>query len=302
MVVGTSPDPTAAGSTIPRRQLGRYLRDARGRARMSVRAAAAALEWSETKIWRIETGQTAMRSLDVEAMCRVYATPVPLTEALVGLAKQTKEKGWWHAYGDVIPAWFDVYIGLEEEAATLRWYESDLVPGLFQTPEYARALIAADNPDVEDSEIDRRVALRMQRQTLLTRPVEPPRLTLVLNESVLRRPVGSRRVMANQLRRLAELVELPNFALQILPFAAGLHHGIMSGPFVILRFPKTSDGRETEPPVVYVESFTGALYLERPAEIDRYEFAFERITRSATRYDSAAIKDVLWTAIRGMDG
>lgn len=142
MVGGTSPDPTAPGSTVPRRQLGRYLRDARGRARTSVRAAAEALEWSETKIWRIETGQTAMRSLDVEAMCRVYATPAPLTEALVGLAKQAKERGWWHAYGDVIPAWFDPYIGVQEAAADLRQYQSELVPGLLQTAEYARAVIA----------------------------------------------------------------------------------------------------------------------------------------------------------------
>jgi hypothetical protein len=141
----------------------------------------------------------------------------------------------------------------------------------------------------------------MQRQTLLTRPVDPPRFTLVLNESVLRRPVGGPQVMANQCRRLADLVDLPNFTLQILPFAAGLHHGLMSGPFVILRFPTSSGGKETEPPVVYVESFTGALYLEKPAEIDRYEFAYGRIVQAATRYDSAEIKDVLWAAIRGME-
>src|SRR3954447_8055451 len=116
------------GSTVPRRQLGRYLREMRNRARLTVKAAATKLEWSEAKIWRIETGQTSMRSLDVEAMCRVYGAPVEWTEALMGLAKGTKGKGWWHAYGDVVPSWLDLYIGLEEAAADLRMYEPELVP------------------------------------------------------------------------------------------------------------------------------------------------------------------------------
>jgi transcriptional regulator with XRE-family HTH domain len=296
MVVDAAP-----GSTVPRRQLGRYLRDARGRARMSVRAAAEALEWSETKIWRIETGQTAMRSLDVEAMCRVYATPAPLTEALVGLAKQAKERGWWHAYGDVIPAWFDPYIGVQEAAADLRQYQSELVPGLLQTREYAQAVIAAD-ADIDPAEVDRRVDLRMQRQALLTRPFQPPDFTLVLNESVIQRPIGGARVMADQCRRLADMTDLPNFSLYIVPFSVGLHHGVISGPFTMLRFPRTADGRETEPPIVYVESFTGALYLEKPTEVERYEWAFERIMQAADKRGPVAMKHVLWAAIREMSG
>ena len=134
------------GSTVPRRQLGRYLRELRSRERLTVKAAAEKLEWSEAKIWRIETGQTSLRSLDVEAMCKIYAAPADLTEALMGLAKETKARGWWHAYGDVIPEGFDVYIGLEESASQLAWYESELVPGLLQTEDYARTLIRADNP------------------------------------------------------------------------------------------------------------------------------------------------------------
>src|SRR5579859_3041333 len=132
------------GSTVPRRQLGRYLRELRNRERLTVKAAAEKLEWSEAKIWRIETGQTSLRSLDVEAMCRVYAAPTDLTEALMGLAKETKAKGWWQAYGDVIPENFDVYLGLEEAASQLAWYEPELVPGLLQTADYARAVIKAD--------------------------------------------------------------------------------------------------------------------------------------------------------------
>jgi transcriptional regulator with XRE-family HTH domain len=137
------------GSTMPRRQLGRYLRELRNRERLTVKAAAEKLEWSEAKIWRIETGQTSLRSLDVEAMCKIYAAPADLTEALMGLARETKARGWWHAYGDVIPEGFDVYIGLEEAASQLAWYESELVPGLLQTEHYARTLIQADNPGVE---------------------------------------------------------------------------------------------------------------------------------------------------------
>jgi transcriptional regulator with XRE-family HTH domain len=290
----------APGSTVPRRQLGRYLRDARGRARMTVRAAAEALEWSEAKIWRIETGQTSLRSHDVEAMCRVYGTPATWTEALVGLAKQTKERGWWHAYGDVIPAWFDLYIGVQEAAADLRQYQSELVPGLLQTEDYARAVIA-NNPDVVPGDIDGRVALRMQRQALLTRQFEPPTCTFLLDEAVVRRPVGGPRAMADQCRRLAELIDLPTVTIRIVPFGVGLHAGILAGAFTLLHFPLTSDGRETEPPIVYIENLAGALYLERPTEIERYETAFNRIWRLVERHSDATTKDALWDAIRGLD-
>jgi hypothetical protein len=234
-------------------------------------------------------------------MCRVYATPAPLTEALVGLAKQAKERGWWHAYGDVIPAWFDPYIGVQETAADLRQYQSELIPGLLQDADYARAVITADNPDVGPEEIDSRVELRMLRQALLTRPFEPPTFTFLLDEAIVRRPVGGSRVLANQCRRLAELVDLPNVTLRIVPFRMGLHHGIISGAFTLLHFPLTSDGRATEPPVVYIENLAGALYLEKPAEVERYEAAFDRIWRLVDQYTDADTKNALWAAIRGLD-
>jgi transcriptional regulator with XRE-family HTH domain len=265
------------GSTVPRRQLGRYLRDLRNGQRLTVHAAATKLEWSDAKIWRIETGQTSLRSLDVETMCRIYGAAPDLTEALMGLAKETKARGWWHAYGDVIPEGFDVYIGLEEAAENISWYESELVPGLLQTESYARAVIAADNPGVDDEEIDRRVHVRIERQTLLTRVTAAPDLSIVLNEAIVRRPVGGADVMSAQIRRLLDASELPNVALRIMPFSAGLHPGIMSGPFVILRFPSNGDGRVSEPPTVYVDGFTGDLYLDKAKELDRYDQAFSRI-------------------------
>src|SRR5215469_14445934 len=202
------------GSTVPRRQLGRYLRDLRNGQRLTVRAAAERLEWSEAKIWRIETGQVGLRSLDVEAMCRIYGAAPDLTEALMGLAKETKAKGWWHSYGDVIPEGFDVYIGLEEAASSFAWYESELVPGLLQTKAYAHTLIEADNSGVDEDEINRRVGLRMARQPLLTRVTAPPQMHVVLNEATIRRPAGGKAVMAEQLTQLIEVSELHNVSLK----------------------------------------------------------------------------------------
>ncbi len=282
------------GSTVPRRQLGRYLRDLRNSQRLTVRAAAARLEWSEAKIWRIETGQVGLRSLDVEAMCRIYGATPELTQALMGLAKETKARGWWHSYGDVIPEGFDVYIGLEEAAASIAWYESELVPGLLQTEGYARTIIGAEHEEAD--EVDRRVQLRIARQSLVTRVTAAPELSIVLNEAVIRRPVGGAEVMSDQLRRLLDASELPNVTLRIMPFSAGLHYGIMSGPFVILRFPLNGDGRASEPPTVYVDGFTGDLYLDKPREIERYDGAFSGIWSAAL--DEKASQDLLRQASR----
>lgn len=268
----------ATGSTVPRRQLGRYLRDLRGQARFTVRAAAAALEWSEAKIWRIETGQTSMRSLDVEQMCRVYGAPADLTASLMALAKETKTKGWWHAYGDVIPEGFDVYIGLEEAASQLHQYSGTLVPGLLQTPEYARSLIRLDNQEVSEEEIERRVQIRVKRQSLLTRST-PPTMNVALSEAALRSPVGGADVMAGQLERLAEVNKLGNVSVRVMPFAAGLNYGMLSGSFVMLRFPE--GGAASEPTTVYVEGYTGALYLDKPREVGRFEQAFRSIWEMA---------------------
>ncbi|MFJ6620120.1 helix-turn-helix domain-containing protein [Kitasatospora sp. NPDC091335] len=271
----------STGSTVPRRQLGRYLRDLRNRSRLTVRAAARRLEWSEAKMWRIETGQTSLRSLDVEAMCKVYGAPAELTEALMGLAKETKARGWWHAYGDVIPEGFDLFIGLEEAASKIAWYESELIPGLLQTEDYSRVIMRAGLPHEDDAEIERRVHLRSTRQVLLTRFTDPPIFDVALNEAVLRRPVGGGEVIAAQLTHLLEMGELPNVTIKVVPFSAGLHLGVTSGPFGILRFPLNGDGSETEPPTVYADGFTGDLYLDKPNEVERYDAAFTNIWETA---------------------
>jgi transcriptional regulator with XRE-family HTH domain len=270
------------GSTVPRRQLGRHLRELRNRSRLTVRTAARELEWSETKLWRIETGQTSLRSLDVEAMCRIYGASPDVTEALMALAKETRARGWWHSYGDVIPETFDLYIGLEQAAERLCWYTAELVPGLLQTAAYARAIIRAGLPEASEEEVERRVRARIGRQELLVRTTAPPTVKVVLNEAVLRRPVGGREVMVGQLERLMAATNHPHVSIRVMPFEVGLNYGLLSGPFVMMRFPTAGDGRELEPPTVYVDGFTGALYLEKPKEVDRYEAAFDAIWASAS--------------------
>ncbi|MBB6398215.1 hypothetical protein BKA00_005129 [Actinomadura coerulea] len=256
---------------------------------MTVQVAAKALEWSEAKMWRIETGQTSLRSHDVETMCRVYGASEELKIALMGLAKETKGKGWWHAYGDVIPDGFDLFIGLEEAAISREEYSPELVPGLLQTPDYARAIMR-NNGHLHDEEIERLVQLRMRRQTLVNRLTAPPALQVVLNEAVVRRAVGGPAIMAAQLHRLAEANERPDISVRVVPFSAGAHRGLETGPFILMRFPTTGDGRNHEPPTVYVQGFTGALYLDKPHEIDCYTEAFAVISDVAlSQEDSTAL-------------
>jgi transcriptional regulator with XRE-family HTH domain len=271
----------AAGSTVPRRQLGRYLRDLRNAAGITTKAASRELERSEPTIWRIETGQTSVRALDVKAMCDLYGASSDMTDALMSLAKETKAKGWWQAYGDAVPEWFDIFIGLEAAAARLSTYEAELVPGLFQTEDYARTIMRAHSPGASEAEIERRVQVRMTRQAIVRRPIDPPLLQVAIGEQVVRRPVGNPGVTAAQLDRLTHASQLPNVNLRIVPFGAGCHPGLLCGSFTILRFPLNGGGIESEPPTVYTDLFTGALYLDKPHEIAQYTHAFGEIWGAA---------------------
>jgi transcriptional regulator with XRE-family HTH domain len=280
-----------AGSTVPRRQLGRYLRELRGAAGLTVRAAARELERSEPTLWRIESGLTSSRSIEVEAMCRLYGADADMTKALMALAKETKAKGWWQTYGDVVPEWFDLFVGLEAAATRMAEYEHSVVPGLFQSEGYARAIIAADNPDESEAEIARRVELRRGRQAILSRPVDPPLLRVALQESVIRCPVGGSAVMADQLGHLADVAELPNVTLRVVPASAGYHPGIVTGPFTVLRFPLNGGGVDSEPPTIYQEMYTGALYLDKPQEVERFDAAFGAIWGAAL--DERSSRDLI---------
>jgi hypothetical protein len=208
-------------------------------------------------------------------MCRLYKLSAEMTQVLVGLSGETKAKGWWQAYGDVVPEWFDLFVGMEAAASRIDWFESDLAPGILQTDAYARVLVRAHNPDENDEEIERRIQLRLGRQRILNRPIDPPELRIILKESVLRVPVGGAAVMAAQLEHLAEVSKLPNVSLRVVPFAAGFNLGMLSGSFIVLRFPPTNGGAEPEPPTVYSDLFSGALYLDKPHEVARYDRAFD---------------------------
>ncbi|MGR6319944.1 helix-turn-helix transcriptional regulator [Micromonospora soli] len=271
------------GSTVPRRQLGRLLRQYRTEAGVTLDAAAEALEYSRQKIWRIESGLGAVRVLDVKAMCELYGVSAELTEAMKGLAAETKSKGWWHAHGDAVPSWFELYVGLESAAATLRQYQETVIPGLLQTREYIQALARIDQPAATGEDREHAVQVRLQRQNLLSRRLpHPPRLDAVISEAVLRRRVGGRAVMIGQLTGLLEASERPNVSVRVVPLAAGPHLGAVAGSFLILDFPVTKGGRAApEPSVVYSESLTGALYLDKPAELRAYEEAFASVAQLA---------------------
>ncbi|MGC4867251.1 helix-turn-helix domain-containing protein [Micromonospora sp. DT53] len=259
------------GSTVPRRQLGRALRDLRTEAGATLDAVAEALECSRQKVWRIESGLGSVRGVDVRAMCELYGATGDLTRALTSLAGETRAKGWWHAYGDAVPEWFELYVGLESAASKLRFYKNSLVPGILQSRDYARGIYRIDQPDMGDDDRERAVELRLQRQSLLTRRLpKAPQVQVVLCESVLLRPVGGPETMADQLHNLLRLTRLPNISIRVLPLIAGPHHGTVAGEFVLLDFP-LGNRSTPEPPLVYSEAITGALYLDRPNEFATYE-------------------------------
>ncbi|NBE81805.1 helix-turn-helix domain-containing protein [Micromonospora rubida] len=268
------------GSTVPRRRLGRALRDLRNEAGITLDAAAEALECSRQKVWRIESGLGSARSVDVRAMCELYRAKAELTRALLALAGETRAKGWWHAYGDAIPEWFELYVGLESAACHLRFFNEAMVPGLLQRHGYALG-VYQHRTEVSDEERERLVQVRLQRQALLKRRLPPPpRLDVLLSEAALLRTVGDPETMADQLRHLLVLADIATNSIRILPLAAGLHRGVEAGSFVMLNFP-LGNRATPEPPVVYSESWTGALYLDRPEEFAAYEKVWESLDQLA---------------------
>lgn len=257
------------GSTVPRRQLGRHLRQLREEAGITVRAAVQAMEWSGQKLWRIEKGLGPVRAMDAKNLCELYGADQRTTEALMALAKETKAKGWWHAYGKTLPAWFELYVGLEAAASRIRAYDADVVNGLVQTERYAQ-LVNQMHP-ATDEERARWIEVRMGRQSLLTRRVpSPPSLEMILGEVALLR-ITNRAILRQQLDRLLAVSELPHVSLRVIPTSAGLHPGLDCGNrFTILEFPKARNGY-FEPPVVYADSLTGAWYGDAPDEVSAYD-------------------------------
>jgi transcriptional regulator with XRE-family HTH domain len=271
---------TDTGSPVPRWRLGRELARLREQSGLKTDRIAELTGCSRSKIYRIETGKSPVRGVDVEQLCKLYKAPARLTKALVALARETTKDGWWHAYGDVIPEWFDVFLGLEAFATRLDIYEPELMNGLLQTKKYARAVLATADPDGDEEELDRRVDLRMERQKLLSAS-DAPQLNVILNEAVLRRPVGGRAVMADQLRHLAAMSKRRNITVRVLPFSIG-EHAAMFGGFTYMRFP---DRAITD--LVYHETRTGAVYLDKPAQRKPYRQMWRAIETHALGPDAS---------------
>lgn len=260
--------------TVRRRRLGSELRKLRETAGLRGDEVAGQLAWSTSKVSRVETGRVSIRPRDVELLLDLYEVKPDLRDALTRLARESRLKGWWHAYGDVLPEWFEVYVGLEAEAAVIREFELGMVPGLLQTREYAAALLRARPLQEMPDDFERRIDVRMNRQSLLTK-AEPTQYWAVLDEAVLRRPVGGEEIMRAQLDHLITAQESPNVTVQVLPYSAGAHVGIV-GSFIVMEFPE-----EAEQKVVHVESMASALYMERRREVGMYMLSFDHLRAAA---------------------
>jgi transcriptional regulator with XRE-family HTH domain len=267
---------SAGGPTVLRILLGTQLRRLREAHGVSREHAGWEIRSSESKISRIELGRVSFKERDIADLLSLYgmADDDPERARLLAQARQANTPGWWQPYGDVMPGWFQSYLGLEAATSLIRTYEVQFIPGLLQTREYARAVVRLGHPRANDTEVERRVELRLARQKLLTRD-DPPQLWVVVDEAALRRPIGGAAVLRGQVEALVEATQLPNVRLQIVPFEVG-GHAAAGGAFTILRFPE-----EDLLDVVYVEQLTSALYLDKREDIDLYAEAMERLCLDA---------------------
>lgn len=275
MTAGPSP-------TMRRRQLGMELRRLREARELTIDDVGSRIGRAASTISRIETGKVGLRPVVVRALLDVYDVPEgPEREALLELVRDARRKGWWSEYDDVLSADFERYLGYEGGAASLRVYENRMVHGLLQTADYARASLRAVRVYEDPDDIERLVKLRVNRQELLTRP-DPMTLWAVLDEATLRRPIGSREIMAAQLGHLLAMGQRPNVTIQVLPFGRGAH-AALDGPFTIVEFPEPSD-----PDVVYLDGPAGNIYLERARDVRRQVGVFNRaLSEALTREESA---------------
>ncbi|MEU3566455.1 helix-turn-helix transcriptional regulator [Kitasatospora sp. NPDC006786] len=270
--------------TVLRRRLGGELGNLRASRELNAKDVAAALGWSASKLSRIESGLVPLQERDAAKLLAHYGITSPdEVKHFLGLTRQSRQQGWWHAYGDALPDWFRAYVGFESDAARIATYECELVPGLLQTESYARHVIRSMNPTESAEEVERRVALRMERQLILDRH-QPPQLWAIIGEAVIRRPVGGSQTMAEQLHHLAAMADgRPNITIQVLPFSAGAH-AAMGASFSVLSFDDIPGS------VTYSETTTSSIYSERPQEIARHEDAFHRLMASSVQPE----KSIAW--------
>ncbi|WP_306303651.1 helix-turn-helix domain-containing protein [Nocardia pneumoniae] len=234
---------------LPRRQLGWHLRNGRNELGLTLEQVAAMMQWSKSKLARIETaeGGGRLRELDIRELCRGLGFDDDMTTAMVELSRQSDAKCWWHTFDDVIRKSFNMYVGLEASATSLAMFRPNLIPGILQTANYARSLDRIYFPGDSDEELERRVQLRIKRQNIIMRRTHPISADIVLHESALRSVVGGRKTMAVQMRHSADVSTRPNVTIRVLPFSAGFPLGLYVGPYVILDFGRDAKGKEVTP-------------------------------------------------------
>jgi transcriptional regulator with XRE-family HTH domain len=263
--------PGAGGPTALRIMLGSQLRRLREAKGITLEDAGYVIRASGSKMSRLETGRVGFKPRDIADLLTLYGvTGDQERSTLQELARQASARGWWHDFADVMPSWFEPYVGLEEAASSIRCYEIQLIPALLQTAGYAGAVATLSHPAGSDAEIKRRVSLQMIRQGVITRSTSA-HLWVVVDEAALRRPVGSPEVMHGQLGHLLEAGARPNVTLQVIPLTRG-GHAVAGGPFTILRFSEPD-----LPDVVYIEQLTSALYLDKRETVDRYLAVMEQL-------------------------
>ena len=278
---GPGQEEPAAEPAALRMLLGAQLRRLREAADISADKAGYEIRASRSKISRIETGRVGLKLRDIEDLLTLYGVTSPQERSqILDLARQSSTPDWWTKYGDLLPGWFESYLGLESAAESIRSFQVQFIPGLFQTEEYARAVTRLGHQTASAEEVERRVTLRLQRQELLTRPASP-RIWMIMDEAVLRRPYGGTDVMRAQLRHLLDTARLPHVTLQVVPFSHG-GHAAASGSFSILRF-----AEQDLPDIVYIEQLTSAVYLDQRPDVEHYlevvhQLSGEALTPAAT--------------------
>ena len=270
------------GPTVRRILLGSQLRRLREAKGISREEAGYTIRASDSKISRLELGRVGFKERDVADLLTLYGVTAEADrDLLLALVREANTAGWWHDYNQVLPAWFETYVGLEEAASLIRTYEVQFVPGLLQSSDYARAVTRTGHGGAAPDEIEQRVALRMTRQERLSKP-GAPQLWAVIDEAALRRPIGGAKVMRGQLEHLLEMAEMPSVTVQVMPFEHG-GHAAEGGAFTILRYPESD-----LPDVVYVEQLTSALYLDKRSDVDVYMEAMERLAVQAATPERTA--------------
>jgi transcriptional regulator with XRE-family HTH domain len=260
--------------TVGSRRLVIELKRFREAAALTGEQVAEQMGWSAAKVYRIEGDRVRVLARDVQRLLTLYGIGGEQRDAVLELARLARAKDWWHQYSGVIPEWFQFYVGLEAATSAMQEYNAELVTGLLQTEPYIRAVMAAAMRAGHEQEMERQIAVRMERQKRLTAP-DPPTLWVVLNEAVLHRQVGGPAVMAAQLTHITEISALHHVTVQVLPYAAGAHPAML-GSFTVMQFPDPAD-RD----VVYLEAETGALYLEKQEDVRRYSLILDYVRAQA---------------------